>query len=179
MRCSWYVQFLYINDCLTHRLRRPYSLSIAVAPVECVCVPVCSGHRGNPPFLKSHLRMYVCVGRLQVLYTRLPRVPAWMCAPVSLLRFILSLPRFFLSRSHDSLRVRGGRQVLCLCDYSCLAVCMSVWRHAWRSVRLGRLEGLSSFRRRRGGKQAGGKRRRRQDGGANVGVVILTGVGQS
>lgn len=39
------------------QLRRPYSLSIAAAPVGCVCVPVCSGHRGNPPFLKSHLRM--------------------------------------------------------------------------------------------------------------------------
>lgn len=45
----------------THRLRRPYSLSIAAAPVGCVCVPVCSGHRGNPPFLKSHLRMCVRV----------------------------------------------------------------------------------------------------------------------
>lgn len=45
----------------TYRLRRPYSLSIAAAPVGYVCVPVCSGHRGNPPFLKSHLRMCVRV----------------------------------------------------------------------------------------------------------------------
>lgn len=45
------------------RLRRPYSLSIAAAPVGCVCVPVCNGHRGNPPFLKSHLRMNVCACR--------------------------------------------------------------------------------------------------------------------